>query len=56
MNWQILLQTVLNVVEKNPALAEELLLDLMKLFVENKDLLHEAVTLGVTQMKASQVK
>lgn len=53
MNWAALLQVVLNVFEKNPALAESLLTGLLNMFVNNPALLTKAVAVGVAHLETN---
>ena len=53
MNWMALLQVVLNVFEKNPALAETLLSTLLNLFVSQPPLLAKAVSVGLAHAEAA---
>lgn len=51
MNWGALRQVILNVFEKNPQLAESLVTALLNLFVNNPNVLSEAVSTGLAMAK-----
>ena len=53
MNWMALVQVVLGVFEKNPALAETLLTTLLNLFAAKPALLDKAVTVGLAHAAAT---
>lgn len=53
MNWNALIQVVLNIVEKNPQLLEDLITALMKLFAGNPAILTQAVTVAVAKVEST---
>ena len=53
MNWGALLQVVLNVFEKNPGLAENLLTSVLNLFTSNPSILTKAINIGLAKASSS---